>query len=91
MLISMILGIFAGAAIGLRFRVFVIVPVIGIACTADGLNGFLHGNDGLWIALSGLAIATSIQAGYLGGSILSSTGKAAFALRQYSGFNTDLG
>jgi hypothetical protein len=64
----MMLGI--GAALGLRFRIFVLLPVILLglfACTAFGLVQ----STAIWsIMLTNVIGATCLQIGYLGGALL---------------------
>jgi len=59
-----------GAALGLRFRMFVLLPIIllgFVVCTAVGLSGGLSA----WsIALTNVVGATCLQLGYLGGGLL---------------------
>jgi hypothetical protein len=68
MVALMMVGI--GAALGLRFRIFVLLPVILLGffvCTAIGLAQ----GTAIWsIALTSIIGATSLQLGYLGGSLL---------------------
>lgn len=59
-----------GSALGLRFKVLVLVPTIflGVAvCTAyGGTQGATIG----WIALANVVTAMCLQFGYLGGALL---------------------
>ena len=63
----MMLGI--GAALGLRFRIFVLLPVILLGlfvCTAFGLAQGIP----IWsIMLTSVVGATCLQIGYLGGAL----------------------
>ncbi len=64
----MMLGI--GAALGLRFRIFVLLPVILLGffvCTAFWLT---HSTTIWSIMLTGVVGATCLQIGYLGGALL---------------------
>jgi len=59
-----------GAALGLRFRIFVLLPVILLGlfvCTAIGLA---QGTTIWSIMLTNLIAATCLQIGYLGGALL---------------------
>ena len=68
MVALMMVGI--GAALGLRFRIFVLLPVIllgFLACTAIGLAQ----GTAIWsITLTSAIGATCLQVGYLGGALL---------------------
>ena len=68
MVALMMLGI--GAALGLRFRIFVLLPVILLGffgCTAFGLA---QGTTIWSITLTSIVGATCLQLGYLGGALL---------------------
>jgi hypothetical protein len=68
MVALMMLGI--GAALGLRFRIFVLLPVILLGlfvCTAIGLA---QGTTIWSITLTNVIGATCLQLGYLGGALL---------------------
>jgi hypothetical protein len=68
MVALMMVGI--GAALGLRFRIFVLLPVILLGlfvCTAIGLAQ----GTAIWsITLTSVIGATCLQLGYLGGALL---------------------
>lgn len=68
MVALMMVGI--GAALGLRFRIFVLLPVIllgFLVCTAIGLAQ----GTAIWsITLTSAIGATCLQVGYLGGALL---------------------
>ena len=61
----------AGALLGLRFKVFVLVPAIIVCSAATFCDGTAH-HDNLWSIslMTALAIAV-LQLGYLGGTIIS--------------------
>jgi len=61
----------AGALLGLRFKVLVLVPAIIIGSAATFWYGIAH-QDSLWCTslMTALAI-TVLQLGYLGGAIIS--------------------
>ena len=62
---------FVGAALGLRFKVLILVPAIGCLVLGVTASGVLIGESGWCLALVGVAAATAIQLGYLGGSLRS--------------------
>jgi hypothetical protein len=78
MLILTMISLLIGAALGLRFKVFILVPVIGLALAMVAVNG---AGDGTWqLVVTMVVVATFLQLGYLGGSILQSAvcaGRAA--------------
>jgi hypothetical protein len=59
-----------GIALGLRFRVFVLVPATSLALIVVAVDGFARHDSLLWIAAGLAVVATSIQLGYLGGSMI---------------------
>jgi hypothetical protein len=66
-----LIGILVGALLlGLRFTVFVLVPVICIALATTAVGGVVRGDD-LWqLAISMIMIATAVQVGYILGVII---------------------
>jgi hypothetical protein len=68
MVALIMLGI--GSALGLRFRIFVLLPAISLGlfvCTAFGLTQ----GTAIWsIMLTNVIGATCLQLGYLGGALL---------------------
>jgi hypothetical protein len=66
----LVIGVLVGAVLGLRFKVFALVPVIFIALAVVALHGVARGDDFWRLAVSMIAIATSLQVGYLGGSFV---------------------
>jgi hypothetical protein len=60
----------AGVALGLRFNVFVLALLILLATTSIGAIGIWGGSNLLVVALRVLAMLTSLQIGYLIGSLI---------------------
>jgi hypothetical protein len=59
-----------GTVLGLRFKVFALVPAVLIGLTASILIGIAH-HDGLWATVEVAAVTISaLQAGYLGGTAI---------------------
>jgi hypothetical protein len=59
-----------GAAFGLRFGVLILVPVMALELGIVAVNGIAIG-EGAWQLLIAMSlVATSVQLGYLGGSII---------------------
>jgi hypothetical protein len=59
-----------GAAFGLRFGVLILVPVMALELGIVAINGIAIG-EGVWrLAIVMSLVATSVQLGYLGGSII---------------------
>jgi hypothetical protein len=69
MMILILIGVLVGAALGLRFKAFVLVPVICVVACTIAIGGGARGDD-LW-ALAGLmiGITTALQVGYIGGCV----------------------
>jgi hypothetical protein len=57
-----------GAALGLRFRVFALLPVIFLELIVLTALGIALGYGGGWILLANLAGITCLQLGYVGGT-----------------------
>jgi hypothetical protein len=69
MLILTVISFFIGLVLGLRFKVFILVPAIGLALAMVAVNGIVE--DGVWWLVGTMVVvATSLQLGYVGGSIL---------------------
>jgi hypothetical protein len=69
MTMLMVIGCLVGAALGQRFKVLVLVPVICVALAVVVVDGIARG-AGVWrLALAMIAIATSIQLCYILGNI----------------------
>ena len=58
-----------GAMLGLRFKVFVLVPAIALSSIASCGIGIAHGNS-LWsILLATFFVVTALQIGYFAGTL----------------------
>ena len=70
----------AGALLGLRFKVFVLVPANVVGSAATFWDGTAH-HDSLWCIFLMMALAIAVlQLGYLGGTII--VNKSARPLRE---------
>ena len=70
MLILTMLSFPIGVVLGLRCKVFILVPAFGLALAAVAVNGFIV-EEGVWRVIGAMvAVATFLQLGYFGGSIL---------------------
>ena len=58
-----------GAAIGLRFRVFVLFPLILVSFVVVTAWGLAQGQTGWSVILTDLIIGACLQFGYLGGTL----------------------
>jgi hypothetical protein len=68
-MILILIGVLVGAVLGVRFTVFVLVPVIFVALAIVAVGGVVRGDD-LWqLAISMIVIATSVQVGYILGIV----------------------
>jgi len=64
------LSVLVGAMLGLRFKVFVLVPVICGALAIAVVEG-IAGGDGLWrLVFAMIVIAASLQLGYILGIVV---------------------
>ena len=77
MLILTMISLLIGIVLGLRFKVFVLVPAIGLALAMVAVTG--AGDGTLQLVSTMVVVATSLQLGYLGGGILQSSVCAARA------------
>ncbi len=70
MMILALISLLAGAALGLRFKVLVLVPAIALTLLMAAGTG-LGGGDSLWtVLLMAAAAGASLQIGYFGGAII---------------------
>jgi hypothetical protein len=68
MLVLTMISFLIGVVLGLRFKVFILVPAIGLALAMVAVNG---AGDGTWqLVVAMVLVATFLQLGYVGGSIL---------------------
>ena len=85
MLILTMLSFLVGVVIGLRFKVFILIPTTGLALAIVAVSGVGVG-DGTWQLIGTMAVvATFIQLGYLGGSVFQSV---SFGMRS-TGLNRE--
>jgi hypothetical protein len=62
-------GFMAGAILGSRFRVFVLVPAMLFATVGTAAVSFANGVSLLTSVLAVLAVLASLQCGYVGGLV----------------------
>ena len=72
-MIFAIVSILVGTLLGLRFRVFILVPTITFALVFVIGVGVAREAGIWWIALEMVLVATALQLGYLGGSAFAAT------------------
>jgi hypothetical protein len=81
----MIFALLAGAVLGQRFNVFVLVPAIGFALLAAIGIGLLHA-DRIWsTVLMAATVTASLQIGYLAGIGLRAALAGARTARLHAG------
>jgi hypothetical protein len=59
-----------GVALGLRFKLLILVPAIGFVAAIIGAGGVASGESPWHLALAIAAAAISVQVGYLGGTLV---------------------
>jgi hypothetical protein len=65
-----IISVLAGIALGLRYKVFILVPAVGLIIMFAVAGGVAHG-DRLWsILLAMMILGTAVQFGYLAGIMI---------------------
>jgi hypothetical protein len=70
MIAFLIIGIFAGIILGLRFKVLVLGPATLLVTAAITVSGIASGHEPRMIALTVFGAVASLQIGYFVGSIL---------------------
>jgi hypothetical protein len=81
MLILAAIGLLVGAALGLRFSVFILIPAICFALIIAAIDGIAGGHEVWWIASTMVIVATSIQVGYIGGVVVRSASEVMTVTR----------
>jgi hypothetical protein len=71
-MVFIIFGSLIGAVLGLRFKVFILIPTGCFALAIAAVDGLARGHALRWIAITMITAATSLQIGYLGGCVLRS-------------------
>jgi hypothetical protein len=75
-----IIGVLAGIALGLRYKVFVLVPAVTLTIMFAVIGGIAHG-DRLWsILLAAATLGTAVQFGYLAGIMIRAAVGSIWAL-----------
>jgi hypothetical protein len=69
-----------GAALGLRFKVLILLPAIGLATLATAAVGNAHGDRVATVMVAIVLVAAALQIGYLFGIVARAT--IRFALKQ---------
>jgi hypothetical protein len=65
-----IIHVLAGAALGLRFKVMILVPALTLTMLFAAIIGVAH-DDQFWsIAVAMILLGTAIQVGYLAGILI---------------------
>jgi hypothetical protein len=64
------IGVLIGVALGLRFKVLILIPVIVLAIVGAAVAGVARGDQMLSVALTMVIVATALQVGYLGGIVI---------------------
>lgn len=65
-----VIGLFAGAALGLRYKVFVLVPAVMLAMIFAAMAGIAHGDHLGSIILATAILGATVQIGYLTGIVM---------------------
>jgi hypothetical protein len=70
MVISTLIGTLFGTLLGLRFMALIVPPAIFVAVAIVAVSGTARGDDIVWLVLTMIAVAASLQVGYIAGCIL---------------------
>jgi hypothetical protein len=70
MVISTLIGTLFGALLGLRFRAFIVAPATFVAVAIVAVSGAGRGDGITWLVLTVIAVAASLQVGYIAGCTL---------------------
>src|ERR1700681_719388 len=65
----LIIGFLFGAALALRFNVFILLPATGLALLGTAAVGIADGDRIGSVVLTMVLIGTSLQAGYVAGTV----------------------
>ncbi len=65
-----IIHVLAGAALGLRFKVVILVPALALTMLFAAMVGVTRGDQFWSIALATILLGTAIQVGYLAGILI---------------------
>jgi hypothetical protein len=74
-----IIGMLAGSALGLRYKVFVMVPAVVLAMICAALAGIARGDHFGSIISAMMIVGTTLQFGYLAGIALHAAGRPIWA------------
>ncbi len=88
-----IISMLAGIALGLRYKVFVLVPAVTFAVIFAAMGGIAHG-DRLWSILLAMAIlGTAVQFGYVAGIMIRASVGSIFTsiAGRHPQFNSQIG
>ena len=73
MVFPFIAAVVAGTLLGLRYKVFVLIPATGVAITIVALGGLAKANSFVEIVATMIAISTVLQLGYVLGNVIELT------------------
>jgi hypothetical protein len=65
-----IIHVLAGAAVGMRFKVMILVPAVTLTILFAAIIGVTRGDKFWSIAVSMILLGTAIQVGYLAGGLI---------------------
>jgi hypothetical protein len=65
----MLLAVLAGAVLGMRFKVLILVPAIGLMIVAVLVGGIVRGDGVSIVTITAFLAASCTQIGYLGGTV----------------------
>jgi hypothetical protein len=65
-----IIHVLAGAALGLRFKVMILVPAVTLTMLPAAIFGVTRGDQFWSIAVAMILLGTAIQVGYLAGILI---------------------
>jgi membrane protein DedA with SNARE-associated domain len=67
---TFIVGVVVGAALSLRFNVFILIPGICLGAIIAAVSSVARGDDVWHVVLATVAAVVAIQAGYFAGSVI---------------------
>jgi hypothetical protein len=70
MVVCGLISVLIGVALGLRFRLFVLIPAVLLIAVGVAVGAMVHGHQALWVAFTIALSATALQIGYLAGAAL---------------------
>jgi hypothetical protein len=91
MMVMTILGVLTGAVLGMRLRVLILIPAIGLTLASIGSFAIVA-DLGLWPTVIAMIVASmGLQVGYIAGSVVATIQTASLAHAKSTPLQTQAG